>query len=80
MNSNSHSTDELSMDVATASALSQVQLMNQVDVAVAKKALNTQEAQGQAALELMDQAVQLARQSGNPQTSSVQAGSVDIYA
>ena len=45
--------------IAAASAVKQSQVQNQVDVAVASKTLQVQKQQGDAVIQLIDQAVQL---------------------
>jgi len=63
--------DELSIDGA--SAIQQNQLKGQVDVAIAKKTLDAQREQGDAAIELLKSAAETAR-------VSVKGGRVDGYA
>ncbi len=55
------------MDIAaTATALSQVQLQNNVAVAVARKAMDAQKAQGDAAIQLLQAAAQAASPGASP--------------
>ena len=48
--------------IAAASAVKQSQVQNQVDVAVASKTLQVQRQQGDAVIQLIDQAVQIQEQ------------------
>jgi Putative motility protein len=48
--------------VAAASAVKQSQVQNQVDIAVASKTLQVQKQQGDAVIQLIDQAVQIQEQ------------------
>ncbi len=53
--------------IAAASAVKQSQLQNQVDFAVASKTLQAQKQQGDAVIQLIDQAVQIQEQLANGQ-------------
>ena len=52
----------MSIDAAAASGFTQAQLLQRVDVAVARKTLDAAEAQGEAALALLDAAADFAEQ------------------
>lgn len=53
--------------IAAASAVKQSQIQNQVDFAVASKTLQAQKQQGDAVIQLIDQAVQIQDQLANGQ-------------
>ena len=64
----------MSIDAAAASGLAQAQLLQQVDVAVARKTLDAAEAQGEAALALLDAAAELAEQPARQASGATQPG------
>ena len=53
--------------IAAASAVKQSQLQNQIDFAVAGKVLQTQKQQGDAAIQLIEQAAQVQKQLASGQ-------------
>lgn len=61
MDSAAHLTDRFPMDTSTASEIQSAKIGQAIDTAVAKKSLDMQKMQGQAALALLDQATQIAQ-------------------
>ncbi len=71
-------TDTTSMDIASlASSISQIQISNSIAVAVAKKSLDAQKQQGDAAIKLLEQAARTAPGAGNASPDGMGAG-IDV--
>lgn len=71
--------NELSINAA--SAIQQSQIQNQVDVAVAKKSLDSQKAAGDAAVALIQSAAQVSKSMApKPGDGWIRSGRADIYA
>lgn len=71
--------DEPSMDIASlASSIAQIQTSNSISVAVAKKSLDAQKQEGDAAIKLLEQAAKTAPgSSGDARPDGVGAG-IDV--
>jgi len=68
--------------MSATSAIEHVDLSSNVSVAVARKALDTQRQQGDAAVSLLEQAVELSDKLGNQARAEAaqSRGGVDVYA
>lgn len=63
----------MNIDAASLSQISQADVQNQVSIKVARKALDAQQQQGDAAVALIKAAAEVARQTGAGGTLDVQA-------
>lgn len=69
------------MDIpALSSAISQTQLQQQASTATLKKSLSIEKQQGEAAVALIDSAIQVAQQSNAASASRNPGGTIDVRA